>query len=45
EPHSQEFDVECRIEELGLATAGSGASRRGAEQQAAQRALERISEK
>jgi ribonuclease-3 len=34
--HAQAFDVQCEVAELGLRSAGSGASRRGAEQQAAQ---------
>jgi ribonuclease-3 len=33
--HQQTFDVECRIEGLGLSGRGSGSSRRAAEQQAA----------
>ena len=38
EAHAQQFAVECRIPALGLATAGVGASRRAAEQEAAERA-------
>lgn len=40
--HAQEFEVVCAIPALGIETAGRGASRRGAEQAAAQAALERI---
>lgn len=40
EAHVQSFDVECRIAALGIATAGSGASRRAAEQAAAAQAYE-----
>lgn len=42
EAHAQQFDMECLISELGIRTAGSGGSRRVAEQQAAQRALAEI---
>ena len=38
EAHAQQFAVECRIPSLGLTTQGEGASRRAAEQDAAQRA-------
>jgi len=38
EAHAQTFTVECRIPALGIATEGSGASRRAAEQDAARRA-------
>lgn len=38
EAHAQTFTVECRIPALGIATEGSGASRRAAEQDAAHRA-------
>ena len=38
EAHAQTFEVECRIAALGVATTGSGASRRGAEQAAAEAA-------
>jgi ribonuclease-3 len=38
--HQQEFEVECEITGLGLKTRGIGVSRRAAEQQSAQRALE-----
>lgn len=40
--HAQTFEVVCSIEELGLKVAGHGASRRGAEQDAAKHALEQI---
>jgi ribonuclease-3 len=39
EAHAQVFDVECRIAALGIVTAGSGASRRAGEQEAAAEAL------
>lgn len=42
EAHAQEFDIECVIQELDIRTTGSGASRRIAEQQAAQRAMAEI---
>jgi ribonuclease-3 len=37
--HSQQFQVECRIAQLSIRTAGFGSSRRVAEQEAAQLAL------
>jgi len=37
--HAKTFDVECRIEELGIRTSGTGTTRRGAEQAAAEHAL------
>jgi ribonuclease III len=40
EAHAQRFAVECRIPQLDIVAAGSGASRRIAEQDAAQRALD-----
>ena len=40
--HVQEFDVECVIDGLSFRTLGTGSSRRAAEQQAAQRAFEKI---
>lgn len=40
EAHQQEFEVECEIAGFGLKTRGVGVSRRAAEQQSAQRALE-----
>ena len=39
EAHAQRFEVECRIPALGLATTGSGTSRRAGEQAAAAEAL------
>ncbi|WP_374246252.1 ribonuclease III [Zoogloea sp.] len=45
EAHQQEFEVECEIAGLGLKTRGIGVSRRAAEQQSAQRALERLPQK
>ena len=41
EAHSQEFEVECRVGELGWQACGRGRSRRSAEQAAAQALLER----
>ena len=38
EAHAQQFAVECRIPALGVAAPGVGASRRTAEQDAAERA-------
>ena len=38
--HKQQFEVECNIPELAIRTTGFGASRRIAEQEAAQRAFE-----
>lgn len=40
EAHEQQFQVECAIAELGIRTQGEGASRRGAEQDAARQAYE-----
>ena len=40
--HSRQFEVECVIPELSVCTTGSGNSRRVAEQEAAQRAYERL---
>ena len=37
--HAKTFDVECRIEALGICTSGTGTTRRGAEQAAAEQAL------
>jgi ribonuclease III len=45
EAHAQEFEVECRVDDLGLVTVGSGASRRAAEQEAARRAIEQLDAK
>jgi ribonuclease-3 len=42
EAHEQTFTVECRVDDLGVATTGRGASRRAAEQAAAVDALARI---
>ncbi len=39
EAHAQEFEVECELTELGIRSTGIGASRRIAEQQAAERAI------
>jgi ribonuclease-3 len=39
---NEEFEVECRIEMLGLAVRGTGATRRRAEQDAARRACETL---
>lgn len=45
EAHAQEFEVECQLADLGLVSVGVGSSRRAAEQQAAQRALELLAER
>lgn len=42
EAHAQSFKVECHIKKLNLLTVGEGTSRRSAEQQAAQLAMEKI---
>lgn len=42
EAHDQTFIVECRVDDLGLAAAGTGASRRAAEQAAAEALLVQI---
>jgi ribonuclease-3 len=42
EAHAQQFAVECRIPQLGIVAQGEGASRRAAEQDAAQRAYEEV---
>jgi len=42
--HAQHFTVACEIAALSIRTEGSGASRRAAEQMAAERALERLQE-
>jgi ribonuclease III len=42
EAHAQTFTVECQVEMLETHTTGVGASRRHAEQQAAERALSRL---
>lgn len=44
EAHQQNFVVECRVEGLAEAVRGEGSSRRGAEQEAAQRAYERLTQ-
>lgn len=41
--HAQEFHVACQVPELGLRCAGTGGSRRGAEQDAARKMLEILS--
>lgn len=43
EAHAQNFKVECVINKLNIITVGEGTSRRNAEQQAAQLAIEKIS--
>lgn len=42
ESHAQEFEVGCRIDALNITTCGRGASRRAAEQSAAQLALQAL---
>lgn len=42
EAHEQEFEVECAISELQIRALGCGASRRAAEQEAAQQAYEMV---
>ena len=42
EAHAQQFKIACTIEALQIRSEGSGGSRRGAEQMAAERALERL---
>ena len=44
EAHAQTFVVSCEIEQLGMETRGEGASRRIAEQDAAERACQKIKE-
>lgn len=44
EAHSQQFHVACSVDVLGLKTVGSGASRRRAEQAAAELLLSRLAE-
>ena len=39
EAHAQQFEVECRIPQLDVVAVGVGSNRRGAEQDAAQKAL------
>lgn len=45
EAHEQVFEIECRIPDLDICTHGIGASRRAAEQDAAQHAYQAIAEK
>jgi ribonuclease-3 len=45
EAHAQQFRIACEIDKLQLRTVGSGASRRAAEQMAAECALERLQER
>ena len=45
EAHQQQFHVECTVPELNIRTVGAGASRRSAEQEAAQRAYDQAHEK
>jgi ribonuclease III len=42
EAHDQTFTVECRVDDLGLAATGQGASRRAAEQAAAEGVLAQL---
>jgi ribonuclease III len=44
EAHAQNFKVECIIKQLDITTHGEGTSRRNAEQQAAQLAMEKINQ-
>ncbi len=44
EAHAQNFKIECIVEKLNITSFGEGTSRRIAEQQAAQLALEKITE-
>ena len=44
EAHLQVFRVECRVDELGVAGVGEGASRRAAEQQAAESVLAQLAQ-
>jgi ribonuclease-3 len=45
EAHEQTFTVECRVDDLGLAAMGQGASRRAAEQAAAEMVLAQVPRK
>lgn len=45
EAHAQTFNIECRVSGLSHVTAGTGSSRRKAEQQAAQKLLEYLTKK
>ena len=42
--HAQQFEVACQVESMHIETSGSGTSRRVAEQQAAERALELLAD-
>ena len=42
EAHDQTFTVECRVDDLGLVATGQGASRRAAEQAAAEGVLAQL---
>jgi ribonuclease-3 len=42
EAHEQTFIVECRVDDLGITASGTGASRRAAEQAAAEGVLEQL---
>jgi ribonuclease-3 len=42
EAHEQTFTVECRVDDLGIAASGAGASRRAAEQAAAEGVLAQL---
>jgi len=42
EAHAQTFKIACNIQALNINTVGEGTSRRNAEQQAAQLALDKI---
>jgi ribonuclease-3 len=42
-PHRQRFTVRCRLVDSGQTTAGQAASRKGAEQEAAEKMLEQVS--
>jgi ribonuclease-3 len=44
EAHAQQFKIACLIDSLKIQTEGKGGSRRAAEQMAAERALERLSD-
>ena len=45
EAHEQTFTVECRVDDLGIAATGKGASRRAAEQAAAELVLAQVPRK
>jgi ribonuclease III len=42
EAHAQEFEVECRVAELGVVRSGIGSNRRAAEQEAARQVLSHL---